>query len=200
MENQDPKRIISPDTRRSERVPPGQFVTEDWPILHYDGVPKIDIAKWELRAFGLLESERKWSWKEFRCLPATEVHSDWHCVTTWSKLDMYWIGVTARDVVAHLKIKLDAKAVMIHCYDKYSTNLLLEDFLEEDVIFAWGEKDIDLSPEKGGPLRLVVPKLYAWKSAKWVTGIEFIDKDVPGYWEQRGYHMHGDPWTEERYG
>jgi len=195
-----PKRIISPDTLREERIPPGQFFTEDWPILHFDGVPKVNPEAWRFRAYGLIEEEVAWSWEEFRSLPVSEVASDWHCVTTWSKLDMLWTGVTARDVVGQLKILPVAKAVMVHAYDGYSTNLLLEDFLQEDVIFAWAESGKDLLPEKGRPMRLVVPQLYAWKSAKWVSGIEFIEKDRPGYWEQRGYHMHGDPWKEERYG
>jgi DMSO/TMAO reductase YedYZ molybdopterin-dependent catalytic subunit len=163
-------------------------------------VPEIDLEKWELRAFGLLEKEVKWTWEEFRSMPTATVHSDWHCVTTWSKLDMRWTGVTAREIAGRLKILPDTKAVMVHSYDGYSTNLLIDDFLEDDVIFAWAESGKDLSPEKGGPSRLVVPKLYAWKSAKWVSGIEFINEDSPGYWEQRGYHMRGDPWKEERHG
>jgi DMSO/TMAO reductase YedYZ molybdopterin-dependent catalytic subunit len=194
------KRITSPDTKRSERVPPGQRATDKWPILHFGQVPKIDLETWRFKAFGLVEEEIEWTWEEFRKLPSCEVHSDWHCVTSWTKLDLLWTGVTARDVVARIKVLSGSKAVMVHSYDGYSTNVLLNDFLEEDVIFAWAERGTEFHPEKGGPLRLVVPKLYAWKSAKWVSGIEFMAGDRPGYWEARGYHMRGDPWEEERYG
>lgn len=200
MANEQPKRVVSPDTLRPERIPPGQHLTDEWPILHYSSSPAIDIEKWELRIFGLVEKEVRLSWEEFRSLPVTEVLSDWHCVITWSKLDMLWTGVTARDVASLVKRLPEAKAVMIHCFDGYSTNLLMGDFLQEDVVFAWSESGKDLEPAKGGPLRLVVPKLYAWKSAKWVSGIEFMDADRGGYWESRGYHVRGDPWKEEKYG
>lgn len=199
MDKEPKKRITSPDTKRSERVPPGQRATEKWPILHFGGVPKIDLETWRFKASGLVEEEIEWTWEEFRKLPASEIHSDWHCVTSWTKLDMLWTGVTARDVAARIKVLPESKAVMVHSYDGYSTNLLLNDFLEEDVIFAWAEGGTEFPPKKGGPLRLVVPKLYAWKSAKWVSGIEFMAEDRPGYWEARGYHMRGDPWEEERY-
>jgi DMSO/TMAO reductase YedYZ molybdopterin-dependent catalytic subunit len=198
-EMDQPKVIISSDMKREQRVPPGQRVTDKWPVLQYSGVPEIDLKDWRFRIFGLVEEEVEWTWDEFRGLPVSEVHSDWHCVTTWSRLDMVWTGVTARDIVEKLKVGPDAKAVMIHCFDNYTTNLLLEDFLEEDVLFAWAEGGTDLPAAKGGPLRLVVPKLYAWKSAKWASGIEFMAKDSPGFWESRGYHMHGDPWKVERY-
>lgn len=199
MDDENKKVIVSSDMKRANRVPPGQRVVDTWPILHYSRVPKFDMQQWEFRIFGLVEKEIRWSWEEFRQLPVTIVHSDWHCVTTWSKLDMQWEGITARDIVSKVKINPEAKAVMVYSNDEYSTNLLWSDFLEDDVIFAWSESGEDLAPEKGGPLRLVVPKLYAWKSAKWVSGIEFIKADKPGFWEQRGYHMRGDPWKEERY-
>ena len=200
MTSSEKNEIISSDTNRQNRIPPGQHVVDSWPILHFDKVPKIDLKTWEFRAFGLVEEEMKWSWDEFTGLPSSIVRSDWHCVTSWSKLDMRWEGITSREIAGKLKILPDAKAVMVHSFDGYSTNLLLSDFLEEDVIFALAEGGKELPPEKGRPLRLVVPKLYAWKSAKWVSGIEFIAKNRPGFWELRGYHMHGDPWKEERYG
>ena len=199
MPDQQPRKIVSPDTLRDNRVPPGQFVTKDWPTLHFDGVPNLDLSTWRFRAFGLLEEEKHWTWDQFHALPVSEVHADWHCVTTWSILDMLLTGVAATDLMTHLKVRPDAKAVMVHCFDGYTTNLLLEDFLKEDVIFAWAESGEELTPGHGWPLRLMVPRLYAWKSAKWVSGIEFIPENSPGYWEQRGYHMHGDPWLEERY-
>jgi DMSO/TMAO reductase YedYZ molybdopterin-dependent catalytic subunit len=199
MDAEKIKRVTSSDTIRENRVPPGQFVANKWPALHFDGIPAIDIKSWRFRAFGLVEGEKTWNWEEFRSLPVTEVFADWHCVTTWSILGMTMTGVIARDVVDQLKVRPEAEAVMVHSYDGYTTNLLMRDFLEEDVIFTWAVDGEELSREHGWPLRLMVPKLYAWKSAKWVSGIEFMAKDAPGYWEQRGYHMHGDPWTEERY-
>jgi DMSO/TMAO reductase YedYZ molybdopterin-dependent catalytic subunit len=192
-------KIISPDTWRENRVPPGQKVVKVWPALHYDGIPKIDLNKWKFKAFGLVEKEVEWTWDEFKSMPETEVFCDWHCVTTWSILGMTLNGVSSRDLVSKLKVRPEAKAVMLHCFDKYTTNLLMDDFLQDDVLFTWGAYGADITPEHGWPLRLMVPKLYAWKSAKWVSGVEFIARDRPGFWEQRGYHLRGDPWVEERY-
>ncbi len=199
MSSEDIEKIISSDTLRDERVPPGQHVVHDWPELHFDGVPPVDLNTWRLRVFGMVDEEVVWTWDELQSLPHAEVHADWHCVTTWTMLDMRWIGVTSRELLKHVKFRPEAKAVMIHSVDKYTTNLPIEDFLDNDVIIAWAEGGKDLEPGKGGPVRLVVPKLYAWKSAKWLSGIEFIPENVPGYWETRGYHLRGDPWEEERH-
>jgi len=193
------RRVVSPDTERSERVPPGQFETSKWPVLHAGGVPKIDIAKWDFRVWGLVDQEKRWTWEEFLALPRVEVVGDFHCVTTWSRLDNTWEGVSAKDVLALAGVKPEAKYVLVHAEQGWTTNLPLVDFLQDDVVFALKHDGKELSADHGGPLRLVVPRLYAWKSAKWCRGIEFLAEDKPGFWEEGGYHMRGDPWNEERY-
>jgi DMSO/TMAO reductase YedYZ molybdopterin-dependent catalytic subunit len=191
--------IKSPDTERKERVPPGQTFTEKWPALHYGSVPKIDIAKWTFTIFGLVEKERKLSYREFTALPMVKVFSDIHCVTGWSKLDNLWEGVASEQIKGLVRILPEAKFVMVHSAGGFSTNLSLDDFFQPDVLFALKHNDAPLTPEHGYPLRLVVPRLYFWKSAKWVTSVEFMAGDKPGFWESSGYHIHGDPWKEERY-
>lgn len=198
MSDDKPKKIVSPDTERDNRIPPGQIVTDKWPIFSFKGTPEINMDEWRLRIFGLVENEVSWTWEEFRKLPTTEVESDWHCVTTWSKLGLVWTGVSVGDLLKDVKVRPESKAVMIHSLDGYTTNLLIDDFIDEDVLFTWAVDGVDLKPEQGWPLRLVVPKLYAWKSGKWTCGIEFIPEDKPGYWEEHGYHIRGNPWTEER--
>ncbi len=192
--------IISPDTRRSERVPPGQHLTEKWPVLHYGSASKIDTSLWKLKLFGLVRAEKTISFSDFTALPQVKVFSDIHCVTTWSKLDNLWEGVSSATIKTLVEIKPEAKFVIIHAEGEFTTNLTLEDFFEPDVLLCLKHNGENLSSEHGGPVRLIVPRLYFWKSAKWVTGLEFSDKDQPGFWESNGYHNHGDPWTEERYG
>ena len=200
--------IISPDTQRKNRVPPGQRLTDRWPVLHYGPVPRFDPAKWSFRIWGLVNPERVLSYAEFTALPRAKVFSDIHCVTTWSRLDNLWEGVSAAAIKDLTTPLPEAGFVIVHAAGGFTTNLTLEDFFQPDVLFAMqhdpqrGGTESDrkpITPEHGGPVRLVVPRLYFWKSAKWVTGIEFTDKDMPGFWESRGYHNHGDPWTEERY-
>jgi len=191
--------IKSPDTERKERVPPGQTLTERWPALHHGSVPQIDISGWEFRIFGLVEKERQLSYKEFTALPQTEVFSDIHCVTGWSKLDNLWEGVASQQIRKLVNILPEAKFVMVHSTGGFSTNLSLTDFFQSDVLFALKHNGEALTKEHGYPLRLVVPRLYFWKSAKWVNGVEFMAKDKRGFWESGGYHNHGDPWKEERY-
>lgn len=195
------RKIESSDIRRATRVPPGQTRTKNgrWPVLHAGEVQHVATEQWELRAFGLVERERTWNFQQFAALPRAQVSSDFHCVTRWSRLDNLWEGVLARDVVGELTLDPGARAVMVHAYGGFTTNLLLEDFLGDDVIFAFSNEGQDLGPEHGGPVRLVVPRLYAWKSAKWVSALEFIAEDAPGFWERLGYHQRGDPWREERY-
>jgi len=192
--------IKSPDTKRKDRVPPGQRLTEKWPALHHGSVPKIDINQWQFRIFGLVEKERRLSYKEFTALPMVKVYSDIHCVTGWSKLDNLWEGVASEEIRKLVNILPEAKFVMVHSTGGFSTNLSLEDFFQPDVLFAIKHNGEPLTPEHGYPLRLVVPRLYFWKSAKWVNGLEFMAKDKRGFWESGGYHNHGDPWKEERYG
>ncbi len=182
------------------RVPPGQYVVEHLPVLHYGSVPRVDLARWDFRVFGLVEEERRWTYEEFTRLPTRRVVVDVHCVTRWSKLDTVWEGVPFLELMRHIRPLPEARYVMVHAEAGFTTNLPLEDLLREDVLFAWRYNDAPLAPEHGYPLRLVVPHLYFWKSAKWVRGLEFMAEDRPGFWEQYGYHMHGDPWKEERFG
>ncbi len=193
------KRIISPDTLRQDRVPPGQRLTDKWPVLHYGKTPSIDIKKWTFTIDGLVENERTLTYDEFTALPRVEVFSDIHCVTTWSRLGNTWEGVstgTIRDIAG---VKGEAKHVVVQAAGGFTTNLPLDDFFGDDALFALKHDGTPLTIDHGGPVRLVVPRLYFWKSAKWVTGIRFTDKDEPGFWERAGYHNHGDPWKEERY-
>jgi DMSO/TMAO reductase YedYZ molybdopterin-dependent catalytic subunit len=194
--------IVSPDVRRDNRIPPRQGVTHKWPVLHYGAVPPFDRTAWTFRLFGLVEQPWQCGYDEFSALPQVAVQADMHCVTRWSKLDNLWEGVSTRTVLAQAKPLPQARFVVVHCEQGFTTNLPLEDFLGEDCLFAWRHNGKDLEPEHGYPLRLVVPRLYAWKSAKWVRGIELLAEDRPGFWERfehGGYHMRGDPWTEQRF-
>jgi len=191
--------IKSSDTERKDRVPPGQKLTEKWPALHYGSVPDIDISKWKFAVFGLVEKEHKLSYQEFTALPQVQVFSDIHCVTGWSKLDNLWEGVASDQIGQLVRILPEAKFVMVHSAGGFTTNLSLDDFFQPDVLFALKHNGEALTAEHGYPLRLVVPRLYFWKSAKWVSGVEFMAEDKRGFWESSGYHNHGDPWKEERY-
>lgn len=192
--------IRSPDTARPNRLPPGQGLVESFPVLHYGGVPRIDPEDWSLRIFGLVEKERTLGFAEFLALPQVKVLSDIHCVTSWSRLDNLWEGVPASALRDLVKIRPEAGFAIIHAAAGFTTNLSLDDFFQEDVLFAVKHDGRPLSLDHGFPVRLVVPRLYFWKSAKWVTGIEFTAEDRPGFWESHGYHNRGDPWKEERYG
>jgi DMSO/TMAO reductase YedYZ molybdopterin-dependent catalytic subunit len=191
--------VRSPDTERKDRVPTGQRVTKKWPVLHHGSVPAIDILSWTFTISGLVERERKVSFAEFKSLPRVKVFSDIHCVTGWSRLDNLWEGVSTNSVRGLVTVLPEARFVIVHATGGFTTNLTMDDFFQADVLFATKHDGQLLSPEHGYPVRLVVPRLYLWKSAKWVTGIEFTEKDRPGFWESAGYHNHGDPWKEERY-
>lgn len=182
-----------------DRLPPGQKVVENWPVLSYGGTPRIETKDWKLRLFGLVENEVEFDWQQFQALPQTDVHCDIHCVTRWSRMDNDWRGVRLTDLLSQVTLKPEATAIIAHCYGGYTTNLLLPDATRDNVLLATKHDGGDIPAEHGGPARLMVPHLYFWKSAKWVNGIEFIEKDRPGFWEQYGYHMRGDPWKEERY-
>ena len=197
-----PEVIVSSDARRAERIPPGQSRTRKWPVLDASGPPAIDLARWHFRLAGLVERETAWTWEEFQRLKRRKVFGDFHCVTQWSRLGNLWEGVTTRELVQLAGgVRPEAKFVTVHGYDRgWTTNLPLEDFLSEDALVAILHDGEPLSLEHGAPARLIVPKLYAWKSAKWVAGVEFTAEDHPGFWEANGYHMRGDPWNEERYG
>jgi DMSO/TMAO reductase YedYZ molybdopterin-dependent catalytic subunit len=184
----------------SDRVPPGQTVTQGFPVLHYGGVPYYnDMSKWDMRLFGLVEEEATISYKELMELPREEFRNDIHCVTTWSKLDNVWEGIPVSQVMKFVQVSSEAKYVMLHAEHGWTTNLPIEDFLKETSFLGIKHNGALLSPEHGYPVRMVVPHLYFWKSAKWLRGIEFIDKNKPGFWERNGYHMYGDPWKEQRY-
>ena len=191
--------ITSPDTKRENRVPPGQHVIERWPVLHYGDIPKIERESWSFTISGLVDEERTLKIEDFFKLPKVEVFSDIHCVTKWSKLNNTWEGVNSSAIKELVTIPKEARFVMVQGMNGFTTNLSLEDFFLEDVLFATKHNGLDLTPEHGAPLRLVVPRLYFWKSAKWVTGVEFMSENKPGFWEKGGYHLHGDPWKEERY-
>ncbi len=180
-------------------VPPGQFVTDRFPVLTYGPTPKVELAGWRLRIFGLVDKEVQFTWEEFTKLPWSRVDSAFHCVTQWSRLENTWEGVLFRDVMKLVKPKPEAKFVMAHSYGNYSSNLPLDVMMEENVLLAHKHDGKELTREHGWPLRLVVPKRYGWKSAKWLNGLEFMAQDRPGFWEQRGYNNDADPWKEERF-
>jgi DMSO/TMAO reductase YedYZ molybdopterin-dependent catalytic subunit len=186
-------------SRDPKRVPPGQTLTTKFPVLTYGDTPHVDLATWDLQTAGLVQTPLRLSWSEFRALPETESTSDFHCVTTWSRLDNRWRGVSFSEIAQRSGVLPEAKFVLLSCEGGYTTNLALEDCLRPDVLLAFRHDGQDLSPDHGWPLRLVVPHLYAWKSAKWLRKIEFLSKDKRGFWEKSGYHNHADPWTEERY-
>jgi DMSO/TMAO reductase YedYZ molybdopterin-dependent catalytic subunit len=188
--------IVSPDTRRGRRLPPGQTRTRKWPVLDAHGTPQVDLETWQFEAGGLVERPSRWSLDEFLQLPAVKVYADFHCVTRWSRLDNLWGGVSTRTVAELAGLRPEAKFVVAEAHDYgWTTNLPLEYFLAEDSLFAWSNDGRPIPPEHGGPVRLVVPRLYAWKSAKWVKGVRFLAEDEAGFWEEGGYHMRGDPWA-----
>jgi DMSO/TMAO reductase YedYZ molybdopterin-dependent catalytic subunit len=181
------------------RTPPGQVLTTKWPVLTYGRTPRFDPATWSFRCFGLVEREVSWTWPELLALPRAEVTCDIHCVTRWSRLDNRFEGVPVREILRRVALRPAARYVLVHADPDYTTNLALDELADDDVLLALRHDGRDLAPDHGGPLRLVVPKLYFWKSAKWVRGFEFLDVNPPGFWELNGYHMHADPWAEERY-
>ena len=187
------------DPTLADRVPPGQMLTAKWPVLTYGQTPPFDPRTWTFRCFGLVERETVWTWPQFLALPRARVVSDIHCVTRWSKLDNEWEGVPIREIIERVRPRPEATFVMQHADPDYTTNIALTDLAAPDVILALKHNGRDLEPDHGGPLRLVVPKLYFWKSAKWLRALEFLDVNPPGFWEQNGYHMRADPWKDERY-
>jgi DMSO/TMAO reductase YedYZ molybdopterin-dependent catalytic subunit len=183
----------------AQRLPPGQRLVTSWPVLDLGARPTIDLKLWRLVIDGLVEQPLTLDWDGFNGLPQSELTSDIHCVTAWSRYDNRWRGVSAADLLAHVRPKPEAKFVLFQSFDTYTTNLPLAEFAAPDVLLATHWEGAPLTTEHGGPVRVVVPKLYFWKSAKWVKRISFAAEDKPGFWEVRGYHNHGDPWGEERY-
>lgn len=192
--------IISADTRRDERIPPGQSRTRKWPVLHYGFVPQVSTDRWRLEIGGLVDHPFSLTWDEFQQLPRVRVFADFHCVTQWSRLGNLWEGVSAREIMQRAGVQPEARYVVATGYDSgWTTNLPLADFSATDVLLADRHDGEPIDADHGGPCRLMVPLLYAWKSAKWLKRIDFVAENRPGYWEQNGYHNHGDPWTEERF-
>jgi DMSO/TMAO reductase YedYZ molybdopterin-dependent catalytic subunit len=188
------------EMKRAGRLPPGQSLTLKWPVLHYGSVPRFDPAKWDFNIRGLVEQPVRLTWDQFSGLPKVTTHSDFHCVTRWSRFDNDWAGVAFREVLKLVKLKPEAKYVLVHAEQGFTANVPLADLDREDVLFATHHDGEPLTADHGYPLRLIVPHLYAWKSVKWVRGLEFTGQDVPGFWEQNGYHMYGDPFREQRFG
>jgi DMSO/TMAO reductase YedYZ molybdopterin-dependent catalytic subunit len=192
----DPEIIISPDTQRENRIPPGQSRTKRWPVLDAHGAPQIDLATWKFEVDGLVEYPLSFTLDEFTQLPSVKVYADFHCVTRWSRLDNVWTGVSTREIAQRASVYQDVKFVLARAYDNdWTTNVPIEYFLKEDSLFAFLHDGAPIPPEHGGPVRLIIPQLYAWKSAKWINGVSFLAQDEPGFWEEGGYHMRGNPWA-----
>lgn len=185
--------------RQEPRLPPGQIVTEKWPVLHHGTVPAIDLARWDFVVDGLVARPQRWTWDEFQRLPRTQVHSDIHCVTRWSRYDNTWEGVPLREVLALAAPEPGGRFAIVHAEAGFTTNLPISELLQDDVLLADRHDGQPLAPEHGWPLRLVVPRRYFWKSAKWIRRIEVVGRDEPGFWERNGYHNDADPWREERF-
>lgn len=183
-----------------DRTPPGQILTRKWPVLHYGHVPRVDTATWRFRIWGAVEEPLELDWSAFEALPRRDVLCDMHCVTRWSRLDNRFTGVPVRELLGRVNLLPAASHVLVHAAPDYTTNLPLQDLDRAENLLATHHDGEPLAPEHGGPIRLLVPHLYLWKSAKWVTGFEIMEGDEPGFWEENGYHMYGDPWAEQRFG
>jgi DMSO/TMAO reductase YedYZ molybdopterin-dependent catalytic subunit len=192
-------RVDALDPTRS-RLPPGQIVTRKWPVLHYGTVPTVDLRAWRFEVGGLVEHPLSLTWDELLAMPRRETACDIHCVTRWTRYDNVFEGVPVQAVLGRAGVRPEAGYVMVHAAQDYTTNLPLSDLDRPANLLALRHNGELLPPEHGGPVRLLVPHLYFWKSAKWVTGFELLGEDSPGFWERNGYHMRGDPWLEERYG
>ncbi len=187
------------DRAEGDRLPPGQHLVRDWPVLDLGQQPDIARERWRLTIDGMVERPVTLDWAGFMALPQTAIRSDIHCVTTWSRYDNDWSGVATRDLLDHVGPGDAAAFLTLHGYDGYTTNVPLADFAAADALLVHSWQGKPLTREHGGPVRLVIPHLYFWKSAKWISRIAFLGADKPGFWEVNGYHRRGDPWAEERY-
>ena len=187
------------DPAIAERIPPGQYRTEKFPVLHYGSVPKTDLAKWDFKVYGEVDSPFTLTWDQFKALPRKTVHTDIHCVTRWTKLDTDWEGVAIQEILTLAQVRPTATHVLAHSEHGYTTNMPLSVLDDDDVMLADTFDGQPLDKEHGWPLRLFVPKRYFWKSAKWIRGLEFLDHDQLGFWERYGYNNSADPWKEERF-
>ena len=187
------------DPAVAERIPPGQYRTEKFPVLHYGSTPSTDLSTWDFKVFGEVDSPFGLTWTEFKALPRKTVQTDIHCVTRWTKLDTTWEGVPIQEILSRAQVRPKAGFVLAHSEQGYTANMPLSVLDDEDVLLAdtFGGEPLEL--EHGWPLRLLVPKRYFWKSAKWIRGLEFIDHDILGFWERYGYNNDADPWKEERF-
>ena len=193
------RRQLERQMKEAGRLPPGQSLTLKWPVLHYGSVPRFDPEIWDFSVYGLVENELRLRWGEFNALPKIERTSDFHCVTRWSRFDNHWNGVSVQEILRRAKPKPGAAFVLVHAEQGYTANVPLADLDRPEVLLATHHDGQPLPLDHGYPLRLVIPHLYAWKSVKWVRSFEILDHDVPGFWEQNGYNMYGDPWKEQRY-
>jgi DMSO/TMAO reductase YedYZ molybdopterin-dependent catalytic subunit len=193
------RKRLEREMRDAGRLPPGQSLTLKWPVLHAGDVPPFDPATWDFRVTGLVEKPVRLTWQQFIALPITEVVADMHCVTRWSRFDVRWEGVLFSEVMKLVHARPEAKYAMVEAEYGYTSNVPLADLMRPTTLFALKENGEPLPPEHGYPVRLVVPNLYAWKSVKWVRGLEFMERDAPGFWERNGYHIYGDPFKEQRY-
>lgn len=195
------RRLITGQTDEAHvnRLPPGQRRVTNWPVLDLGLMPDVSKADWKMTVDGLVENPVTLNYEQFLALPQAEFVSDIHCVTKWSRFDNLWNGVAARDLIALVRPKAEALHVVFHALDGYTTNVSLEAFAAEDALVAHMWEGYPITRQHGGPVRIIIPRYYLWKSAKWVKRIEFCRDDRPGFWEERGYHNEGDPWKEERY-
>ncbi|MBI4444215.1 MAG: sulfite oxidase-like oxidoreductase [Acidobacteria bacterium] len=193
------RKQLQEQMRKENRLPPGQSLTLQWPVLHTGSVPHFDAALWDFRVAGLVANPLRLSYAEFIALPPAEITADFHCVTRWSRLDNRWKGISVQTLLDRAQPLPQARFVLVHGDHGYTANVPLADLLEGDVLLATHHDGQPLAPEHGFPLRLIVPKLYAWKSVKWVRGLQLLESDQPGFWEQNGYHLYGDPWKEQRF-
>ena len=193
------RKKLERNMRDAGRLPPGQSLTLKWPVLHYGSVPRFDPQRWDFRVFGLVDRPVRLSWEEFSRLPMKQVQADMHCVTRWSRFDNLWKGVPFTEVMKLVTPKPEAQYALVHAEAGFTANLPLADLLQPTTLFALKHDGEPIPADHGYPLRLVVPHLYAWKSAKWVRGFELLARDQPGFWERNGYHMYGDPLKEQRF-
>lgn len=189
---------FKPKREQSDRLPPGQYKTRDFPVLSLGPTPVVSRQDWSLDIFGLA-NQKSWNWQEFNKLPMVDITTDIHCVTKWSKFDTHWKGVTFDQILKLVTVQLTANYLVAYSYDGYTTNIPLPDVINGQAIIAVAYDGQEISSEHGGPVRIILPHLYFWKSAKWLHKIEFVNSDQPGFWETRGYHNYGDPWKEQRY-
>jgi DMSO/TMAO reductase YedYZ molybdopterin-dependent catalytic subunit len=195
----DERKRKEQEMREQDRLPPHQALTLKWPVLHYGSIPRFDPARWTFRVSGLVEHPLSFSWNEFAQLPRGDRTSDFHCVTRWSRFDNRWTGVPIREILSRTKPLAKSKYVLVSAEQGYTANLPFSDLDRDEVLLATHHDGEPLTPEHGYPLRLIVPHLYAWKSVKWIRGLEFLEQDAAGFWEQNGYHMRGDPFQEQRF-